>query len=321
MLRVQPATPTSLSTSVLRHRPPSFTEASLSTPLKPIRAPPSPSVAATAQAALKAERSVGILKRALLAVRSTPLLNVSARGSGGATRSDALSDLQLAFAAGPITGDRLPLPRRPQPPPTPKPAFVPQATPSFIPLPQPFALPSTPSFALPSIPSFALPSAPSFDVPTPTAASPSPFPISSWKLPPPQAPAFGGLPAFKAPISITFTTPISTTTSTTSPGSSRGASKQSRTHTNAVQLRSGGEASPASTFDWGVPPTVTPTKVSSFVSFAPSPAQEVGANGVAQEDEGEYDEEDEGEGDEGSEEWSEGSEEGLDTISEAEEEE
>ena len=135
MLRVQPATPTSLSTSVLRHRPPSFTEASLSTPLKPIRAPPSPSVAATAQAALKAERSVGILKRALLAVRSTPLLNVSARGSGGATRSDALSDLQLAFAAGPITGDRLPLPRRPQPPPTPKPAFVPQATPSFIPLP------------------------------------------------------------------------------------------------------------------------------------------------------------------------------------------
>ena len=66
---------------------------------------------------------------------------------------------------------------------------------------------------------------------------------------------------------------------------------------------------------------MTPTKVSSFVSFAPSPAQEVGANGVAQEDEGEYDEEDEGEGDEGSEEWSEGSEEGLDTISEAEEEE
>lgn len=315
MLRVQPNTPTSLSTSVLRHRTPSVTEAPLGTPLKSKRAPPSPSVAATAQAALKAERSVGILKRALLAVRSTPLLNVSARGSGGATRSEALSDLQLAFAAGPITGDRLPFPRRPHPPPTLKPVVVPQPAPTFAPL--------APSFALPSTPSFALPSNTPFDAPTPTAASPSPFTAASWNLPPPQASAFGGLPAFKAPVSITFSAPIAASSSTTSPGSGRGPARQSRQHVNAVQLRTTGETSPASTFDWGVPPTLTPTKVSNFISFAPSAApEEVQTNGngeaVEEEEEG-FDEDADGE--EGSEEWDEGSEEGLDTISEAEEEE
>lgn len=349
LLRVQPDEPDqSLSLSRSRHRSPSVNTTLSASVLtgspraKATAAALSPDVIASAKAALAAERSAGVLKRALLSVRSTPLLNKSASASASSTSSLPLSDLQSAFANGPITGDRLPRPRRPAPPPAaPAPTFSLPADQSFqgfqsvsSPSPSPFGTP-TPAFGNPFPPT------------TPTPAAPQQFktggsPLWSLQAPPTMSP----FPAFKAPTSISFGTP----TITTSPASSTGSASRrdsSRSHSKSVELRAPADVKPPSpsTFDWGVIPQTQTVHVSNFISFGspstptaarPPPAPVV-TNGHGQsttpdesdEGEDEYDEEGSGDGygDSGDEEtghWAEDStypDEPLDTISERSEEE
>lgn len=297
------ASPAMLTPSKSRFRSPSVDDTFTNSQLRNNRTngkithlPPNPDIVATARAALNAERSSAILKRALLSVRPTPLVNTSACGTPG--RSQPISDLQLAFAAGPITGDRLPRPRRPPPPP--KPVIVAPQTSS----------PSTPSWALPS-----------------------PSTTPSWTLPTPTPP-LQGFPAFKAPTSIVFSSPV-VASIPVSPGSGRSSlQRQARSHGSAVQLRSSPTATetlkaPASSFDWGVPPPLafqaaktTPNNFISLAGGSPSPSPVPAARAPPiNPSQDEEDEEEDGseEYDEEDEEWSEGSEEGALTTIEEEE--
>lgn len=85
----------------------------------------------TAEAALQAERTGAVLKQALLSARKDqPLFNRSACGSKTVRLARPAADIQLAFSQGPITGDRLPRPRRfvPPPPATPSIPSTPKAS-------------------------------------------------------------------------------------------------------------------------------------------------------------------------------------------------
>ncbi|KAL8291693.1 hypothetical protein RQP46_001951 [Phenoliferia psychrophenolica] len=215
LLRVQPDTAPELSVSRSRSRRSPSVDNTLSTSLVGISSPRAkssvvnPDVNATVQAALNAERSVSVLKRALLAVRSAPLLNKSACASAAPSHAHhPISELH-----------------------TPTPSFQHGGS-------------------------------------------------AGWSLPAP--PASSPFPAFKAPMSISFSTPI-TATANVSPASSAGsaprggggAQRSSRSHQNAVALRPTADATPPppSTFDWGDVPKPKEVHVSNFISFgAPSPS-------------------------------------------------
>ncbi|KAK4700984.1 hypothetical protein P7C70_g5258, partial [Phenoliferia sp. Uapishka_3] len=192
--------------------------------------------------------------------------------------------------------------------------------------------------------------APLFAPATPTAA-----PGSGWSLP--AAPTPSTYPSFKAPASISFGTPILTTSPSSSPSGSGGgptrgsASRNSRNHPGAVPLRAQPNVKPTSpsTFDWGVLPQAKTVHVSNFVPFG-SPSTPTasrpyfsttpqstpqGTNGkdtTPEEEDGEFDDDEEEEGDEDESftesgdgrydetgDWPD--EEALDTISERDEEE
>lgn len=312
---------------------------------------PAPEIAANARAALNAERSTAILQRALVATRSKAVVNCSASASSKSARSAPLSDLQLAFAAGPVTGDRLPSPRR-----TPlKPTSI--NLPKFTPAPSPlsqtkslFTAPPTFDKVQPSTPKPLTSSTPSqtpiaaFSNPVPLtfgSSTPSTTPLAApaWKLPTPAA-RTSGFPMFSGP--LTFTTPIPPPelSSTSTGGSRGGAARNTRQHSGAVQLRSpssinGGNlitSTPvvaSASFDWGIIPTRSPNRaVEGFVPFGsiPPPSssnqnQIENQNEVDEEEEqdeeyeGEFDEEEEGE-----EEWGSGDEDEEDYLDDEEEE-
>lgn len=288
-----------LSSSILRASP---SVDSISTQLHP-------DVVATARAALHAERTIANFKRVMLASHASSLLT---RVETKSTKRNEIGDLQLAFSQGPITGDRLPLPRRPPPPP---------------PLPAPIAQPSTVSMPTPTrqLPSLFAAATPASQA---TSAIPkdSSTPTNTASNPPPLT--------FKAPVSFSFATPPAASTppaGATSSGGSRSRGS-SRTHSSAVQLRgspsaTGGTApngvesqARAGTFDWGPLPTVAPTRPPGFVPFSSvsssghSSRIEAAANGA-------HSEGDELEGEEWNEdEFDDDGEEGLDSIQEGEEE-
>lgn len=283
---------------------------------------PAPQIAANARAALNAERSTAILQRALVATRSKPVVNCSASASSKSTRSAPLADLQLAFAAGPVTGDRLPSPRR-----TPlKPTSI--NLPKFTPAPSPlsqtkshFTAPPTFNKVQPSTPkplststlsqtpiaAFSNPASLTFGSTTPST---TPLAAPSWKLPTPAA-TTSGFPMFSGP--LTFTTPIPPPelSSTSTGGSRGGAARNTRQHSGAVQLRSpssinGGNlitSTPvvaSASFDWGVIPTRSPNRaVEGFVPFGSIPSSSSNQDQVQNQEE---EEEDEGEQEEGEEE-------------------
>ncbi|GAA6055606.1 hypothetical protein NBRC10513_007070 [Rhodotorula toruloides] len=115
----------------------------------------SSNAAATAEAALQAERSGAILKQALLAARrDQPLLNRSACGSKTSRLAKPAADIQLAFSQGPITGERLPRPRRfvPPPPSTPSIPSTPTTLSEFANSFEPIIATPTPLLATPSVP-------------------------------------------------------------------------------------------------------------------------------------------------------------------------
>ncbi|KDE07199.1 hypothetical protein MVLG_02599 [Microbotryum lychnidis-dioicae p1A1 Lamole] len=252
LMRVQPASTTSLSRSA-RARSASITENSMNTPsilraspgasVKALSSPGTtqlrPDVLATAQAALRAERSCAILKRALLHVQGpVSRLNQSAREKASSNAHEDIADLQLAFSRGPITGDRLPLPRRkPERPKTPPPAPAPVA-------PIIKAEPPGSAFGLSMSSSSPFSSAESQN-----SAAPPPLTFKS-------APQF----SFATPIVPTPSSPLSGPSGGS--GVSRG-SKISSSRSSAVKLRSsesvvapeseGRAAVPKSTFDWNLP--------------------------------------------------------------------
>ncbi|GEM11245.1 nuclear pore complex protein Nup214 [Rhodotorula toruloides] len=181
---------------------------------------------ATAEAALQAERSGGVLKQALLAARrDQPLLNRSACGSQTARVAKPAADIQLAFSQGPITGERLPRPRRfvPPPPATPSNPSAPTtpvstfakvvkpfvATPSApvassLPPLSPFATSTPVSSSLSATTSTSFPSSASSAAPSaskPTFRLPSALSASTVEPPafPPVAPA-PAMPLFAAPM-------------------------------------------------------------------------------------------------------------------------
>lgn len=331
LLRVQPSTSSALASSTSsRHRSrsiegsPNTSALARSTPIKSKALTPAtfhPDVVATANAALNAERSVAVLKKALLAVRKEPLVNKSACANVQAAtkqpNKDSISDLQLAFAKGPITGDRLPLPRRPPPPPSPP------------------SDPPTPKFASSTLPAFSSPVAPRSVAPVAVSAPapafawstpPAPAVSSSWSMPAPPVDSPPPL-TFKAMPQFSFAAPPTSLPSppSTSRGS-RNAGTATRSHSSAVQLRptESPESKPASTtkassFDWGVVPSTTPKKPVGFVSFgggsttplsAPPPASTQAAVQDEEDDEdyyeegGEEDYEDEKYAEEYTQEWS-----------------
>ncbi|KAM0787301.1 hypothetical protein ACM66B_007077 [Microbotryomycetes sp. NB124-2] len=265
-----------------------------------------PGVLATASAALQAERSAVILKKALLACRPSPIVNkVACEPPRALSLHEPLSDLRAAFAAGPITGDRLPLPRRPPPP---SPPALDSETASTV---------STPRLESPTRPSSSMQQT--------AAAAPlssqSSFGAFSASVPPnvPDSPGYGPAPpplTFKAPISFSFaTSPSASPLAAVTSGSSRTRVGTSRTHSSAVQLRpssstaGGSVAGPSvpkpSAFSFGDLPSAPKRDVAGFqpISFGASSTTKghddpgAGAGG----DEGE--------------------EEGLESVSEGEEEE
>lgn len=248
-----------------------------------------PEAIATAKAALNAERKAAMLHRALLVVRSNPVINRTASASTSKTMAGRpLSDLQLAFSAGPVTGEHLPSPRRavvkaalPKPAPTTsfeitQPAFS-KTTPPY----------TTSSYRAPAetlVP--ALSFTPTVAQTTPSSAKPfgfsttpkvEPPSANSWKLPPAPAPNPSFIPLFSGPLS--FSMPSATAPApVVGSGARSGASRNSRQHSSAVQLRNTAPSSastptPSAAFDWGIP-TSTPGRsspsrvVEGFVPFS-----------------------------------------------------
>lgn len=236
-----------------------------------------PNAVATANAALLAERNAAILKRALLSVRSTPLLNKSALRTDQSS-SQPISDLQLAFAAGPITGDRLPLPRRPVvPPPAPSRAASVQSTSAVV----PWSFSSPVALADPALPALKAPSFISFGTPSLTTQPSVHGSTSSLRG--------GPLRSTRQHASSVHSTALSLKT------------------TNAYNKSF---VSPSSSFDWGTPPPPpAPAPRREYVSFEglqapelvkiePSSHEETGGDGEGDEEEEgdehdeDYDEED-----------------------------
>ena len=316
LLRLAPSSKSSLAVSA-RHRSPSVAEESLSTSI--FRASPrgkaqeahSTDVVRTAKAALEAERRARLLKSAVLSTRPTPLMNTQPEtvqlSATAPTRRD-LGDLQLAFSRGPITGDRLPLPRRP-PPPSHDPSFSEPSPIAQLGAPLPFSASPAPSWTMPSA-----------------------LPASAPEAPPPLT--------FKAPVSFSFATPPAASPSTASSPGTQAASRtreSTRSHSSAVKLRpsSGSPASSTPSADvtsfWGVPKSTTaPSQVPGFVSFSSPSIQTANSRpssgptngfGFSQDDSADDDDEEEEdeesyEGEEGDE-WDE---EGLETLNEEDEE-
>ncbi|SCZ99633.1 BZ3500_MvSof-1268-A1-R1_Chr3-1g06172 [Microbotryum saponariae] len=253
LMRVQPASTTTLSRSA-RARSASITENSMNTSFL-LRASPGasvkalsspgttqlrPDVLATAQAALRAERSCAILKRALLNVQGpVSRLNQTASEKASSNAHEDIADLQLAFSRGPITGDRLPRPRRkPERPKTPPPAPAPVA---------PTIKTEPPSSALGL-----------------SMSSSSPFRSAGSQnlaaVPPPLT--------FKSAPQFSFATSTAPRPSSPLSGASGGSgvsrgSKISSSRSSAVKLRpsesvaapgsEGGAPVPKSSFDWDLP--------------------------------------------------------------------
>ncbi|BGP35686.1 hypothetical protein JCM10296v2_007538 [Rhodotorula toruloides] len=191
---------------------------------KPATTWSSSNAAATAEAALQAERSGVILKQALLAARKDqPLLNRSACGSKTSRLAKPAADIQLALSQGPITGERLPRPRRfvPPPPSTPSIPSTPTASSTFANSFEPIIATPTPLLATPSVPAassrpplspFTTSTPISFGAPAATPTSfpsftPSTAPVASKRNPgvvPP--PAFA--PASFLPATPTVAPPV-----------------------------------------------------------------------------------------------------------------
>lgn len=251
------------------------------------------------EAALGAVRAAAAVKKAMLAVRTAPVL----RQVGGATAGKV--EIQSAFANGPVTASQLPKPRGPRPPPLPKtapavhkvqlpplvasPAPAPKAT---VTAPAPAPAPLAPLFpaAAPPPSGFA-----GFTGFTSSPAGPPPAAPAPWSLAAqPAGPAPGAFPVFKAPAAISFSAPF-VPAAVPSGGGSRsggGGRSSSRTHAASVKLKSGGEgvgaagsepAKAAAAFDWGPMPAAVVAggtgkrEVGGFVSLtggaaAPAPA-------------------------------------------------
>ncbi|GAA5834325.1 hypothetical protein JCM11251_007959 [Rhodosporidiobolus azoricus] len=256
--------------------------------------------AAMAQAALGAERSAATIKNALLAIRGSVTQINSIKGA-----SSGVAGVQVAFAKGPVLAAQLPPPRKFVPPPPPRPISPPPLL-AAVARPSPalpcLASPSTSSIAAPP-PVIASPSPAFIAAPSPAAITQAPAvsaPTSATPTPlvAPSSISFSASPAMvsappplfpslnlKAAPTISFAAPTNPPSST-SPGSAAnvspasrgsGAARQgnSRTHSGAVQLKSGSspQATVTSSFDWGPLPAVaqTPSKASGpsgFVSFS-----------------------------------------------------
>ncbi|BGP11697.1 hypothetical protein JCM10049v2_007617 [Rhodotorula toruloides] len=167
--------------------------------LQPSNVTGDPSNAAvTAEAALQAERSGAILKRALLAARKDqPLLNRSACGSKTSRLAKPPADIQLAFSQGPITGERLPRPRRfvPPPPSTPSIPSTPTTSSTFANSIEPITATPTPLLATPSAP------AASSRPPLSPFATSTPISFGASAVTPTSVPSFtpSAAPAAKKP--------------------------------------------------------------------------------------------------------------------------
>lgn len=277
--RVRPVTvDDTLSSSILRMSPAAKKAASPDM---------HPDVVAAARAALNAERSAAVLKKALLAARTSPIVNKSVceQSTTRSFTAAGMSDLQAAFSAGPITGDRLPLPRRPPP----HPSALPDDSADVL------STPSTPPVDSSLLPGYTSPlverqgtAQPSFGKGQEASDG---LGGSSWTLPSVSSP-FSSTPAaqsssvpppltFKAPVSFSFASPVSADPAgSTSGGSARNRGGLSRTHSSAVQLRSSpGASSPsastpstsagsASGFSFGDLPAMSKRDVEGFKPFS-----------------------------------------------------
>lgn len=297
LLRLKPSSSSVSTPSISRSRKPistpddTFLVASSRKGLVKTPQVTSPEAVATAKAALNAERKAAMLQRALLAVRSNPVINRTASASTSKNIARRpLSDLQLAFSAGPVTGDHLPSPRRavvkavlpkpapivpfniPQPPPS---TMAPTYTNSSYNAPPAENLASVLSFTPTATQTIPTSTKPTFGFSTtPKVESPS---ANSWKLPPAPAPNPSFLPLFSGPLSFAMPS-VAAPVPVVGSGARSGASRNSRQHSSAVQLRNSSPSSTttpttAAAFDWGIP-TSTPGRsspsrvVEGFVPFS-----------------------------------------------------
>ncbi|GAA5902104.1 uncharacterized protein JCM6883_001299 [Sporobolomyces salmoneus] len=304
--------------SVLRQTPAPSTANGLVT-----KSVPSASSIAAAKLALDTEKSTANLKRQLLELRrnQTPKINHSATAPVQGKKAEVAAELQLSFAKkGPITADRIPRPRRQQPPPSPRALSPIPLLPVFPSSPAPTKLVQTPQVETPKVEtSKSEPAKPLSFASTPISAPPSfSFPSSSTtpsinlNAAPPAPPSFslGGLnpegnaaplPLFpslnlKSAPQISFSsTPIIASTAPSGSSSARSSASRTskdRNHSSAAQLKpsasSTGGSSPtssaAATFDWGPLPSSiassTPSKTTPF-SFATGGATPSGNQGIS----------------------------------------
>ncbi|KAK4048627.1 hypothetical protein OIV83_004597 [Microbotryomycetes sp. JL201] len=241
-------------------------------PLSKARPNGHPGVIATASAALQAERTAAILKKSILERQAAPIVNKMACEPRSASKplalDESMSDLRAVFATGPITGDRLPFPRRPPP----DRLETVEDTPSTAPIdasdltmrsqPSATALTSAPS-PQPLLNGFGAASAQS---PASFAPSSSNLERSTPQTPPPLT--------FKAPISFSFANPVvpPPAPSSLGAGSSRNRGGSSRTHSSAVQLRPSSTL-PSSSPLSGSGPKGAPTSLSFSFGDLPSAAK------------------------------------------------
>ena len=246
------------------------------------------------EAALGSVRAAAAIKKAMLAVRTAPVLNQA--GARGVDQSE----VQQAFAKGPVTAAQLPKPRGPRP------AAVPKAVPAIqkvqlpplvaspaakpvvaAPVPAPIAplFPKTAANTTPAGSSFGAASqAPGGFAGFTGFTSPVGVPPAgpgAWSLATqPGAPAPGAFPVFKAPAAISFSAPFVPALMPSAGGSRSGAGGRtsSRMHTPSVKLKAAepsAEPAKTATFDWGPMPTaaVPPKReVGGFVSLSAGPA-------------------------------------------------
>lgn len=169
------------------------------------------------QKALQARNGRLTLKKLCLELRKEAVLTCENDAKGRS--NSVMSDLQLAFSKGPITGERLPSPRRARTKAEPsKTSSSSAATPSSSIDPFKSATFATPNW-----------------MSKPDTPAPAPPPNSSST----------GFPAFQAPMSISFT-PSAFASDSPSPATASGQASgrsshrtNSRQHGNAVQLKKG----------------------------------------------------------------------------------
>ncbi|GAA5830463.1 hypothetical protein JCM3766R1_002730 [Sporobolomyces carnicolor] len=256
----------------------------------------SPASIAAAKAGLDTEKSTANLKATLLALRADKpavKVNETATAPVQGVKAQVAANLQLPFAKGVVTADRLPRPRRQAPPRSPRAALSPIPLLPVFPA-SPALVKSTPA---PSPPNLAV--APTNETPLSTTTiettrpvkepttTESRSPLTFGSTTEARASGGGGAPLFpvlnlKSAPQFSFN-PVASTPPPAAASGTRGSAARTskdRNHSSAAQLKPA-SATPSTTtttsFDWGPLPTsmgavaTTTTPSKAPFSFAATP--------------------------------------------------